>query len=145
LKGGVGMKKDTSLRIIIFSIIGLIILWLVKVLLFPANYYGFRLNILESNGGDHMYMNGNYGYGALSLSTVLVFLIKFLIILFVIALIVGLVMAAKNFLFNSQNLSAFKNSFTPVQKPAKICEVCGKTLEDSWKVCPYCAAEVKEK
>lgn len=97
-----------------------------------------------------MYMNGNYGnygnhgnYGnGLGIFSVL---LVFLIVIFVLALLVGLFMAAKNHLFNAQDINAIRGSFTPVEKPRKTCDICGKTLESGWKVCPYCAAEVKEK
>lgn len=139
------MKKDSFLKIILVSIFGIVALLFAKELLFPSNY--INLKISGNNGGEHMYMNGSYGngYGAGTLSVLLVFLIKVLIVLFVIALIVGLVMVAKNYLFTPQDFATFKGSYTPVQKPKNTCDICGKTLEEGWKVCPYCAAEVKEK
>lgn len=106
------------------------------------------MNMYGNNGGDFMngnYMNGNYGSGAGTFSVLLVFLIKFLIVIFIIALVIGLFMAAKNYLFNAQDVNAFKGNFTTIEKPRKTCDICGKTLESGWKVCPYCAAEVKEK
>ncbi|MDF2941704.1 MAG: hypothetical protein K0S01_562 [Herbinix sp.] len=139
------MKKDLALKVILFSVFGIVLLWLAKEILFPANYLGFRFNINGNYGGDNMYMNGNYGVGTGTFSVLLVFLIKFLIVVFVLALVVGLFMAAKNYLFTTQDINAFKGSFTPVEKSRKTCDICGKTLESGWKVCPYCAAEVKEK
>lgn len=135
------MQKNSNFRLILISIVGIVILWLAKELLFPTNY--FSANILGSYGGEHMYMNG-YGFGLGTFSVLLVFLIKVLFVLFVIALLVGLVMAAKNYLFTQQDYAAFKGSFSQAPRPKKTCDVCGKTLEDGWKVCPYCAAEVKE-
>jgi len=96
-------------------------------------------------GGYNMNMNGNYAGGAGTLSVLLVFLIKFLIVIFVLALVIALLMVAKNYLFNAKDINTFKGSFTPVEKPKKTCDICGKTLESGWKVCPYCAAEVEEK
>lgn len=133
------MKKNSFLNIILILLFGIVILWLAKELLFPTNYLSIRIN-----GGDHMYMNGSYGYGAGIFSALLVFLIKLLIVVFVIALIVGLIMAAKNYLFTPQDFAAFKGGFTQAPKPKKICGSCGKTLENEWKVCPYCAADVNE-
>lgn len=135
------MQKNSILKLILISIVGIVILWLAKELLFPTNYYS--LNILGSYGGEHMNMNG-YGYGLGTFSVLLVFLIKVLFVIFVIALIVGLIMAAKNYLFTPQDYAAFKGGFTQAPKFKKTCDICGKTLEDGWKVCPYCAAEVKE-
>lgn len=137
------MQKNSIIKLILISIVGIVILWLAKELLFPTNY--FRVNILGSYGGEHMYMNGyGYGFGLGTFSVILVFLIKVLFVLFVIALLVGLVMAAKNYLFTQQDYAAFKGGFTQTQRPKKTCDNCGKTLEDGWKVCPYCVAEVKE-
>jgi hypothetical protein len=89
-------------------------------------------------------MNGSYGYGVGTFSVLLVFLIKVFIILFAISLVVGLIMAAKNYIFTPQDIAAFKGGFTRVETPKKTCNICGKTLEEGWKVCPHCAAEVKE-
>ena len=93
-----------------------------------------------------MNMNGSYGYGygAGTFSFLLVFLIKVLIVVFVLALIVGLILAVKNYIFTPQDYTAFKNSFRRPEVTKKTCDICGKTLEDGWKVCPYCSAEVKE-
>lgn len=137
------MQKNSVLKLILISLVSIVILWLAKELLFPANYYS--LNILGSYGGEHMNMNGyGYGFGLGTFSALLVFLIKVLFVLFVIALIVGLIMVAKNYLFTPQDYAAFKGGFTQAPKFNKTCDSCGKTLEDGWKVCPYCAAEVKE-
>jgi hypothetical protein len=137
------MKKDSNFKLILISIVGIVFLWLAKELLFPTNYFG--VNIVGSYGGEHMNMNGyGFGFGTGSFSVLLVFLIKVLMVLFVVALVVALVMAAKNYLFTSQDFTTFRGGFTQAQKPKKLCETCGKTLEDGWKVCPYCAAEVKE-
>jgi hypothetical protein len=91
-----------------------------------------------------MNMNGSYGFGVGTFSLLLVFLIKILIVIFVIALLVGLAMAVKNYLFTPQDYAAFKNSFNRPEATKKTCAACGKALEDGWKVCPYCSAEIKE-
>lgn len=135
------MKKISIYKLILISIVGIVILWLAKELLFPMNY--FSVNILGSYGGEHMYMNG-YGFGLGTFSVLLVFLFKVLLVIFVIALLVALVMAAKNYLFTQQDYEAFHGGFTQAPGPKKTCDSCDKTLEDGWKVCPYCAAEVKE-
>jgi hypothetical protein len=120
------MQKNSNFRLILISIVGIVILWLAKELLFPTNY--FSVNILGSYGGEHMYMNGNgYGFGLGTFSVLLVFLIKVLFVLFVIALLVGLVMAAKNYLFTQQDYAAFKGSFTQAPRPKKTCDVCSRS------------------
>lgn len=132
------MKKNFFLQAILVLGFGIVILWLVKGLLFPSNY--LNLNISGTYGGEHMY--GTYGFGVGTFSLLLVFLIKVLIVLFVVALIVGLFMAVKNYIFTPQNVSAFNGYANKVEQPKKAC-ICGKPLEEEWKVCPYCATEVK--
>ncbi|BCJ98442.1 zinc ribbon domain-containing protein [Anaerocolumna chitinilytica] len=135
------MKKDSFLKLIIISFIGIVVLWFAKELLFPSNYLG--INISGNYGGEHMYMSGNYGFGAGTFSVLLIFLIKVLIVLFVVALIVGLIMVAKNYIFTPQNMEAYKSGSTPVEQPRKTCDICGKPLDNNWKVCPYCGTEAK--
>lgn len=77
------------------------------------------------------------------ISVLLVFFIKFLVVVFVLSLLIGLFLVAKNYLFNAQDIAAFKSSLAPVVKTKRTCSTCGKVLEDSWKVCPYCAGEEK--
>lgn len=91
-----------------------------------------------------MNMNGSYGYGVGTFSLLLVFIIKVLIVIFVVALLVGLILAVKNYMFTAQDTMAFKNSFRRPEFSKKTCDICGKNLEDEWKVCPYCGAEVKQ-
>lgn len=137
------MKKDALFKLILISIFGIVVLWLAKELLFPSNYLALGFNLSGNYGGEHMYMNGNYGFGTGTISVLLVFLIKVLIVIFVIALFVGLIMAVKNYIFTPQDIAALKGGFTRVEKPKKTCDICGKTLEDGWKVCPYCSVEIK--
>ena len=82
-----------------------------------------------------------YSSGTGILSVVLVVFIKLLVVVFVVSLLIGLFIVAKNYLFNAQDIAALKSTFVPVAKPKKTCSACGKTLENEWKVCPYCAAE----
>jgi hypothetical protein len=90
-----------------------------------------------------MYSSGSLSGGTGILSVVLVLFIKVMIFVFVISLLIGLFIVAKNYLFNAQDIAAFKKAFVPAAKPKKTCSVCGKVLEEDWKVCPYCAAEEK--
>lgn len=139
------MQKNSILKIILVTFIGIIVLWLMKEILFPSNY--FNLNLTGSYGGGHMNninMNGSYGFGAGTFSLILVFFIKVLFVIFVIALLIGLFLTIKNYIFTPQDYDAFKNSFRRPEFSKKTCDICGKTLEDGWKVCPYCSAEVKE-
>ncbi len=90
-----------------------------------------------------MYSSGSLGSGLGIVSVALIFFIKLLVVVFVLSLIIGLVIVAKNFIFNAQDVTAFKSVFVPATREKKTCSVCGKTLENDWKVCPYCAEEEK--
>ncbi len=136
------MQRNSILKVILITFIGIIALWIAKEILFPSNYFG--LNITGRYGGAHMNMYGNYGFGVGTFSVLLAFLIKLFIVIFVIALIIGLVITVKNYIFTPQDYAAFKNSFSHSRSTKKTCDICGKTLEEGWKVCPYCASEVKE-
>jgi len=91
-----------------------------------------------------MYSNGSLGGGTGIISVVLVLFIKLLVVVFVLALLIGLFVVAKNYLFNAQDITAFKSAFVPVTRTKKTCSVCGKTLDNNWKVCPYCGEKEDE-
>lgn len=88
-----------------------------------------------------MYSSGAIGSGTGIITVVLALFIKVLVVVFILSLLVGLFILAKNYLFTAQDIAALKSSFVPVAKTKKICSACGKTLENEWKVCPYCAEE----
>ncbi len=90
-----------------------------------------------------MYSSGSLGSGLGIVSVALVFFVKLLVVVFILSLIIGLVIVAKNYIFNAKDIMAFKSVFVPVAREKKTCSVCGKTLENEWKVCPYCAEEEK--
>jgi hypothetical protein len=140
------MKKDSALKIIGLSALILVALWFVKALLFPMGY-GMSMNYsmprYMGNGYEHGF-NLNYSYNN-SPALILGFLIKILFIVFVVALLAGLVMVIKNHVFTPEDINAIKSSFTgSVKKAAKPCSECGKELNVEWKACPYCGKTVKD-
>lgn len=88
-----------------------------------------------------MYSNGALNGGTGIITVVLALFIKVLVVVFILSLLVGLFILVKNYLFNAQDIEALKRSFVPVTKAKRTCNTCGKTLDDEWKVCPYCAEE----
>lgn len=90
-----------------------------------------------------MYSSGAFGGGIGMITIVLTLFIKLLVVVFILSLLVGLFILAKNYLFSAQDIAALKSTFAPVTKAKRTCDVCGKVTEDDWKVCPYCAAEEK--
>lgn len=138
------MKKGSAFYFAFIALFGIIALWFIKEIFFPNTNFGLSFNIGGNYGGNHMYMNGNYGYGMGTFSVLLVFLIKFFIVIFIISLLVALFMTAKNYLFTAQDIATFKGTFSGNSKPKKACTNCGKTVEDDWKVCPHCGIQLNE-
>ncbi|RII32597.1 zinc ribbon domain-containing protein [Clostridium chromiireducens] len=137
------MKKDATLKVIVFSVLGLLILWLASSLLFSTGN-GISVNFRGYYGGEHMYMGNGYGFGfGGTISVLLMFLIKILLFVFVVALIIGLILVVKNSIFTPEDIATIKGAFTSKnQLPKKVCDACGKELDTKWKVCPYCGKEV---
>ena len=139
------MEKDSTSKVIVFSVLGLLILWLASSLLF-TNGNGINVNFRGYYGGEHMYMGNGYGYGfgGGTISVLLMFLIKILLFVFVVALIVGLILVVKNSIFTPEDIATMKGAFTSKnQLPKKVCDACGKELDAKWKACPYCGKEVE--
>jgi hypothetical protein len=141
------MKNDSTIKIIVVAALSIVALWFLKAILFPAGYgvsVNYRMPTYMRNGSEHGY---NYSYGVNNFNgsgTLLVaFLIKVLIIVLVIALLVGLVIFIKNHVFTQEDIASMKNTFTGKQSKANnVCSVCGKKLNEEWKVCPHCGKEV---
>lgn len=138
------MKKDTTLKLIVFSVVGLLILWLASSLLFTTGN-GVSMNFRGYYGGEHMYMGSGFGLGFNgTISLLLMLLIKILFFVFVASLIVGLILIVKNNIFTAEDIETIKGSFTSKNKlPKKVCDTCGKDLDPKWKACPYCGKEVQ--
>lgn len=137
------MKKDSTFKIIGVVALAIIALWFLNVILFPT---GYGMSVSYRIPG-HMGYNYNYGNGFNSLggsgALLLAFLIKVLLIIFVITLLIGLVMFVKNQVFTQEDISNIKNSFAGnSEKYNKFCAECGKSLSEDWKVCPHCGKEV---
>ncbi|MGJ7920272.1 zinc ribbon domain-containing protein [Neobacillus sp. LXY-4] len=132
------MKNETGLRILAYSVLGLIAFWLVKALFFPTGYgMTIRYNMPVRNGSEHGYMY-NYGMNSFGSS-----ISQLLFIIFIIALIVGLVMIVKNYLFTPEDIATIKGSFSgKINQVTNSCDACGKELKPDWKVCPNCGKEV---
>lgn len=73
-------------------------------------------------------------------STLLVVLIKVLFVLFIVGLVVGIAIAIKNFIFTAEDVEKFKSTFTGKKTviTKETCSICGKELNDEWKICPHC-------
>jgi cytochrome b subunit of formate dehydrogenase len=84
------------------------------------------------------------GTGLITL--LLTFLIKFLFVVFIVGLIGGLVVVAKNYIFTSEDIENFKSTFkgNKVTVEKQTCIVCGREVKPEWKACPYCSATIEK-
>lgn len=141
------MTKDSTLKIILVSVLGLIGLWLVKAILFPTGYgVSVRYNMpgYYNNGFEQSFQsNYNSGFNSFAL---LIF--QILLVLFVVALLVGVVMLVKNYVFTSADIETIKRTMsgkTIQVQVRKACAECGNELNPEWRVCPNCGKDVIEK
>lgn len=139
------MKKDSAVKLIVLSATVLIVLWAVKVILFPVGY-GMGINISTNYGGGRMYVGTGLGLG-LSIYSLLTFLINFLFIVFIVGLVGGLFVASKNYIFTAEDMQAYKAPFKGVSSEVKTkptCITCGKELNEGWTTCPYCGTGINK-
>lgn len=133
------VKSDSAIKVVGYSILGLIVLLSAKAILFPTGYgVSVRYNMPQNyrTGFEHGY-NVNYGLNSLS---GLIF--QILLVVLVLTLIVGVFMLVKRYLFSSEEITEMKESFSRKSTSAKIkCSECGKDLNSDWKVCPYCGED----
>jgi len=79
-----------------------------------------------------------------SILIILTFLIKFLFVIFIVGLIGGLLVAAKNYILTAEDIQNFKSTFkSEIKATSNICSVCGKEINPEWKACPYCGATIE--
>lgn len=82
-----------------------------------------------------------------TISVLLLLLIKILFIVFIIGLVAGIVVAIKNHILTKEDVEKFKSTFTGKKTVIlkETCSICGKELENDWKVCPHCGKEKESK
>jgi cytochrome b subunit of formate dehydrogenase len=90
-----------------------------------------------------MYMGTGFGF---SIAVLLTFLIKFLFVVFIIGLVGGLIVAAKNYIFTPEDIENFKATFKINKTTAakQTCSICGKEVNPEWQACPYCSATIEK-
>ena len=140
-----GKIKNPFIRIAVITGIGIVILWLINALLFQTGN-GVNFNFRGNHEGGYFYMGTGLGFTA-TISTLLLFLIKILFILFIVGLVIGIVIAVKNYVFTEEDIKKIKNTFTSKKTVIikETCSVCGKTIEKEWKACPHCGKLKEEK
>lgn len=141
------IKSNPVLKLLLGLLLGILGLWLIYVLLFGAGF-GMNMGFGNNYGGGHMYMGTAAGIGfASTLSLVLLFLIKVLFVLFIIGLVIGIGIAIKNYIFTNEDVEKIKSTFTGKKTVVikEACSICGKELNDDWKLCPHCGKEKETK
>ncbi len=132
------MRQDMLKKLIVVSLLGLVGLWLISSLLMGTGL-GLGYHTRGVYGGGHMYMGGGFGYGT-SFAYWLYLLVKVLFAVFVISMIVGIGVWAKN-LFTAEDIEAVKCTLRGTGIKGK-CSACGYELNVDWKICPHCGKEI---
>lgn len=135
------MRNDSLVRLITVSILGIFGLWLISTLVLGT---GFGISFNGNYGGGHMNMGLGYGIGyGSTFAYFMLLLIKVLFVVFIVALVAGIVIWIKNNIFTKEDIETIKNTFngskTALNK--ETCVACGKTIEADWKLCPHCGKE----
>ena len=115
----------------------LIIIGAVVILIFAFSF--FKGITAPGNGGEMMRTSSSYAFSntSFSLTNLFTFLIKVLILIFIIALVYGLVMYLKENYIK-------KDKIKTVESPdaiTKDCPECKGKLKFDWKCCPYCGSD----
>jgi len=131
-KGGDILNSKQIFNFAFDTFIVLVVLWLVREFLFPGS--GASMSFSGNYGGEHMYSGATYGLSG-TFTVLLSSLIKLLSTFFVVGLVVGLIFIVKDIIFTKE----IKQTFTGAKK--EKCSMCGKELNDKWKVCPHCGKE----
>jgi hypothetical protein len=130
------MKNDSAIKLIGYSVLGLIAFWLVDSVLFPSGYgvsVSYNMPGHFRSGYEHGYV---FNYGLTGFTGLI---IQILLVALFLALLVGVIMVVKNYFFTQENIAAIKASLIQATKP---CVECGKDLNPDWKVCPHCGKAV---
>lgn len=137
------MRRNPFFDIAAVSIVVILLLWLLSTLILGTS--SGNSIIVDGNLFGHQYKGGVYmvnglAYGG-TVTTLLAVLIKVLIVVFVLALAIGIFVWVKNSLFTDEDKAIIKNTFTGNRPEKKRCIECGAVLENDWQVCPHCGKE----
>jgi len=134
-------KNNPVLKMLAVLFLGIIGLGLIHALLFGTGS-GLSMGFRGNYEGGHMYMGTSLGFAG-TISALLLIFIKVLFVLFIVGLIVGIAIAIKNYIFTTEDVEKIKSTFTGKKTVVikETCSICGKELNDEWKVCPHCGKE----
>lgn len=136
-------NENTIFKLVVVSIIGVFAMWFLYTLV-AGTGNGISMGYRGNYGGGYFYMGSG-----LSISSILLLLVKFLFVLFIVGLAGGIFVFIKNNLFTKEDIDKIKSSFSSnagqgTNEEFVTCSACGKEIDVEWKACPYCG-EVKEK
>lgn len=136
-------NENTIFKLIVVSIIGVFALWFLYTLI-AGTGNGISVGFRGNYGNGYMYMGSG-----LSISSIMLLLVKFLFVLFVVGLVGGATVFIKNNLFTQEDIEKIKGTFASntvqeVKEEFVVCSTCGKEIDAEWKACPYCG-ELMEK
>ncbi|WP_318507349.1 zinc ribbon domain-containing protein [Bacillus sp. T3] len=160
------MKKDSALKILGLSALGLIFLWLLNTVFFSSGY-GMSVRY---NMPSYYYSTGYNNY--FGMNGFLISILKIVLVIFIFAFFAAVVMIVKNNLLKPEDIHAIKEQFTndfnkeiaesdtknsisgieeiiaedlnQEIKEKSICPECGHELDPEWKICLNCGKELKK-
>lgn len=94
------MTKDSTLKMIIFSVMAVVVFWIISSVLFPTGY-GVSVSY-------NMPRVTSYGYNNYGMISLLTSIIQVLFVVFIITLIFGAASLIKNNLIKSEDVESLK-------------------------------------
>ncbi|MDO9535227.1 MAG: zinc ribbon domain-containing protein [Bacillota bacterium] len=136
-------NESTIFKFIVVTIIGGFALWFLYTLI-AGTGNGINMGFRGNYGGGYFYMGSG-----LSISPILLLLVKFLFVLFIVGLAGGIFVFIKNYLFTKEDIEKIKSSFSSnteqeANEESVTCSACGKEIDVEWKACPYCGELMKK-
>ena len=136
-------KNVSVFKFVLFLFLGMIGLWILLSLVTTSGYGRMGFGVYF-NGG-HMGVDW-FDPATWNLNFILLILFRIFCFLFILGLVVGLLMVAKDYLLSKDNNNKDTTKPTPsdsmpIAEP-KYCIKCGKSVGSNWKVCAYCGEEV---
>lgn len=138
-------KNISVFKFVLFLFLGMVGLWVLSSLVNTTGYgrMGFGINFNYGHMGVDWFDPATW-----DVNFILLVFFRIFCFLFIVGLVVGLVMAAKDYIFSNNNngnniTPKLTTSVTSVSDDQKFCIKCGKSIGSNWKVCAYCGEEIK--
>lgn len=137
-------KNVSVFKFVLFLFFGMIGLWILLALLNNSEYGRMGFGVYFNSG--HMGVDW-LNPSSWNLNFILLVLLRIFCLLFIISLVIGLIMAAKDYIVSNdkndkQGLTKSSSTGTTAASDQRFCTKCGKSIGNNWKVCAYCGEEV---